>query len=711
MALALRMQGAIPEFMMQGLRANILLMVLVALASFHITGLYRRAWRYVSIPDLVFIVKVMTLAEVAMALAVVLVRRDQWLPASVPLIHWSLAIVALVGVRVMRRMLREHVRARRQTAVSSSPADFPIDFPGSGTTPAPTGSRLLAGHASASRALIIGEADWAESLLEQIKRHHARSIQTVGLIDPVGQDTHLAIHGVPLLGSLDAFEDIVERLASQGRRPHCVIVNASDPMLAGAQMVQMVARAERLGLEIARAPNLTQIEAQDGAPLNLEFLNFSDLLGRPERNLDPAIVRTAIRGRRVMVTGAGGSIGSELARQIAAFEPAELILLDAGEFNLYAIDMEMRENFPNTPIVSILCSIRQGDHVNAVFEQHRPELVFHAAALKHVPLVEQNPCSGVQTNVIGTRIIADAARRCKALAMIQVSTDKAVNPVGMMGSSKRLGELYCQALDLAAGGRADATRFMTVRFGNVLGSSGSLIPLFMRQLSQRGPLTVTHPDIERFFMTIHEAVHLILHSSAQALNGEIERGRIFVLDMGEPVKIVDIAERMIRLAGLEPHLDVKIDFVGLRPGEKLFEELFDENECRQPSSLPGIFEARPAPVPLAFLRAVFDEIEHAAASGNADDVRALVRSVLDYSKGDVPRTVPAMAQFERILGGIAVQPSSQSAGQSRGQSVGGQIHAMRNTLMQSATTSWSAAQEAGGSGAPFMFPNQRGARQ
>lgn len=641
-ALALRMQGDIPEFMLRGLRQNIAPLVLIALVTFYFTGLYRRAWRYVSIPDLVFLVKVVTLAELAMAAAVVLTERQQWLPTSVPLIHWSLAIVALVGVRIARRSLREAMRARQYRRGMPAQPHFDLD---TDTLPSwhPTG------NVSASRALIIGSADWAESLLEQIERYHAHSFLPVGLIDPVGQDTHLAIHGIPLLGSLDGFEGIVDRLASQGRRPHCVIVNAADPLLAGAQMVQLVARAERLGLEIARAPNLTQIEAKGSAPLDLEFLNFSDLLGRPEQNLDSCVVREALCGRRVMVTGAGGSIGSELARQIAAFAPAKLILLDAGEFNLYAIDMQMRENFPDVPIESILCSIRQREHVMAVFAEHLPEMVFHAAALKHVPLVEQNPCSGVQTNVIGTRIIADAARHYNARAMIQVSTDKAVNPVGMMGASKRLGELYCQALDLAADGRPDATRFMTVRFGNVLGSSGSLIPLFMRQLAQRGPLTVTHPDIERFFMTIHEAVHLILHSSAQALNGAIERGRIFVLDMGEPVKIVDIAERMIRLAGLEPHLDVKIDFVGLRPGEKLYEELFDEHEQRQPSSLPGIFEARPAPVPLSFLRAIFDEIEQDATLGDAEAVKILVRAVLDYTQADAPRAIPAYAPAEQIV--------------------------------------------------------------
>lgn len=653
LALKLRLQGPIPDFMYQGLRDNILLIVLVAILSFQVTGLYRRAWRYVSISDLVFLLQVVTVAETAIVVALAVTGRSGWLPTSVPFIHWSMALIGLAVVRIARRSFRDYLRAvrhGRSAAVSDR-----------GVSPFASRGILSRGHqASGKRALIVGEADWAELLLEQIHRYHAREFTPVGLIDPVGQESYLTIRGVPLLGSLDGFESIVDRLASQKRRPQCVIVNSSDPLLAGAQMVNLVARAERLGLEIARAPNL--VTTQDG-PLNLEFLNFSDLLDRPERNLEPAIVSEAIRGRRVMVTGAGGSIGSELARQIASFAPGELMLLDAGEFNLYTIDLEMRENFPGLTIIPILCSIRQREHVMAVFDEHRPELVFHAAALKHVPLVEQNPCSGIQTNVIGTRIIADAARRVGARAMIQVSTDKAVNPIGMMGASKRLGELYCQALDLAADGRADATRFVTVRFGNVLGSSGSLIPLFMRQLSHRGPLTVTHPEMERFFMTIHEAVHLILHSSAQALGCGIERGRIFVLDMGEPVKIVDIARRMIRLAGFEPDRDIKIAFVGLRPGEKLFEELFDEYEVRQSSSIDGVFEACPAPMPLSLLQAVFDSIERAANVGDTARVRELVRAVLDSGQAgaEAAQSLPLFAQFDRAPIRAVPEPIGRAA--------------------------------------------------
>jgi O-antigen biosynthesis protein WbqV len=263
-----------------------------------------------------------------------------------------------------------------------------------------------------------------------------------------------------------------------------------------------------------------------------------------------------------------------------------------------------------------------------VFERRRPEIVFHAAALKHVPMVEANPCAGVHTNVIGTRNVADLVCEFESIAMIQVSTDKAVNPVGLMGATKRLGELYCQALDLIGGCDPDSPRFLTVRFGNVLGSSGSLIPLFHRQIAAGKPVTVTHPDIERFFMTIEEAVLLILQSSAQALESDADRGMIFVLDMGEPVKIVEIAKRVIRMAGLRPGTDVPIQFIGLRPGEKLYEELFDTSESKIESSIPGIFEAMPSPIPLELLVEGFHQLECLIAKGDAEELTRLTHEMV-----------------------------------------------------------------------------------
>jgi O-antigen biosynthesis protein WbqV len=277
----------------------------------------------------------------------------------------------------------------------------------------------------------------------------------------------------------------------------------------------------------------------------------------------------------------------------------------------------------------------------SVFADYRPQLVFHAAALKHVPLVELNPCPAVATNLLGTRNVADAARNCRAVAMIQVSTDKAVNPVGVMGATKRLGELYCQALDLLSEREAAATRFFTVRFGNVLGSSGSVIPLFQKQLRERLPLTVTHPDMTRFFMTIHEAVALILHSAHSALNAEARRGRIFVLDMGEPIKVVDIANRMIRLSGLEPGVDAKVSFIGTRPGEKLFEELFDKNERRLPSGIKGVFEAEPSALSMSALEGLFERLTAAVSRRDDKAIRKEIFAVINEECESDDGTPPA----------------------------------------------------------------------
>jgi O-antigen biosynthesis protein WbqV len=314
----------------------------------------------------------------------------------------------------------------------------------------------------------------------------------------------------------------------------------------------------------------------------------------------------------VIVTGAGGTIGSELARQVAAFGPEQLILLDNGEYALWQIDLELAETYPAVARRAIIADIRDEPRIRAIFADARPELVFHAAALKHVPMVEDNPLEGLLTNTIGTRHVADAARAAGATAMVLISTDKAVNPTSVMGASKRMAEMYCQALDIAAHTSGSGMRCVTVRFGNVLGSTGSVVPLFQRQLERGGPLTVTHPDMQRYFMTVREAVGLVLQASVLGAGDTVlpsgNDGGIFVLDMGEPVKIVDLARQMIRLAGLRPDDDVEIRFTGLRPGEKLFEELFHGREPPVPTGFPGLLMASPRTADPAIVGRALDEI-------------------------------------------------------------------------------------------------------
>jgi O-antigen biosynthesis protein WbqV len=350
-------------------------------------------------------------------------------------------------------------------------------------------------------------------------------------------------------------------------------------------------------------PALTEFRdaAADGR-LKLQPVAVEDLLGRPQIVHDREALRAMVSGRRVLVTGAGGTIGGELTRQLAALTPARLALVEHGEFALYTIGQAMAGDYPALDVATHLADIRDRARIFALFAEERPDIVFHAAALKHLPLAEINPSECVLTNALGSRNVADAARAAGAQGMVMISTDKAVHPTSVMGLTKRIAETYCQAVDLES---EQGTRFVTVRFGNVLGSTGSVVPLFQRQLAAGGP------------MTCHEAVQLVLQAAAHSVAGQGERGRIFVLDMGEPVKIVDLARQMIRLAGLEPDRDIKIEFTGLRPGEKLTERLSDDDEPLQATALPGTLTVAPRIVPRPVIDGFLDRLGDAARAGVA----------------------------------------------------------------------------------------------
>ena len=336
-------------------------------------------------------------------------------------------------------------------------------------------------------------------------------------------------------------------------------------------------------------------------------------------SLAPPDHASMVAGRRVLLTGAGGSIGTELARQLAALGPAELVLLDSSEYALWQIDTDLAECAPALRRVAVIADIRDANRLQALCQHHRPELIFHTAALKHVPMVEANPLEGLLTNAIGTATLADAARTSGAQTLVLISTDKAVNPTSVMGASKRLAEMYCQALDGIGRSQPDGMRCITVRFGNVLGSTGSVVPLFARQLARGGPLTVTHPDMARYFMTLRQAVGLVLQATAvgtaETTPDCLRDGGIFVLDMGPPIKILDLARQMIRDAGLRPDVDIAITFTGLRPGEKLFEELFHGNEPPVPTPYSGLLLARPRSADAAIVRRAIAEIATACRAG------------------------------------------------------------------------------------------------
>jgi FlaA1/EpsC-like NDP-sugar epimerase len=587
--------------------------VAVAAVTFSLFGMYRGIWRYASIDDLLNITKAVTAAIVVFLILMFMLHRLDEIPRSVPLIQWCLLIVALGGSRFAYRLLRDHPALRRG---------------GDGAVP----------------VLLLGAGNAAEQFIRASRSDPHAPYRVVGMLDDAAELQKRQIHGTAVLGRLADLPAAVARLAKQGICLQRLIL--TDPALMDeASKRRVLEQATELGLRVARLPRLTQLQdAGEDQRIRPQPVTLEDLLGRAQFAHDRATVDRLIGGRRVLITGAGGTIGSELARQIAALGPSRLILLDNSEFNLYAIDLELRERHAGAPFHPVLCNVRDRERVMAIFAEERPELVFHAAALKHVPMVELHPGEGVLTNVIGTRNVADAAADYGALAMVQVSTDKAVKPTSVMGATKRLAEFYCQSLDLASNGAQAGARFMTVRFGNVLGSSGSVLPLFQRQLERGGPLTVTHPEIERYFMTVQEAVALILQASAHGLEEATARGQIFVLDMGDPAKIVDVARKVIRLAGMRPDIDVKIEFTGLRPGEKLYEELFDETEDRLDGGVEGIFVAVSKSINLEMLRRLFDEL--AAVSGRHDRptlLRLLTHAVPSYRNPEIapPEHVPS----------------------------------------------------------------------
>ncbi len=569
------------------------LFVLVAAPVLLSQRLYRGIWRYVSTQELLALVRAVTLIMPIFMMVLFVLTRADALPRSLLIINWFVLLGLLGGPRFLYRILRD----RRTGAL-------------------PDGARAIP-------VLLAGDGDGTELFLRASGRGEAQ-YQAVGILSRkegrVGRD----IHGVVVLGRIDQIDEVVALLKAKGTAPERVIV--TDDNLSGSVLRQLLDRADALGLSLARIPRMTDLKDGLTDRLQVKPIAVEDLLGRAQAVLDRQAMTSLIAGRRVLVTGAGGSIGGELVRQIADANPASLTLVENSEFALYTIDLEMNERFPALPRRAVLADVRDAVRMNQIFAEVRPELVFHAAALKHVPMVEANPLEGLMTNAVGTRIVADASKAAGVALMVLISTDKAVNPTNVMGATKRIAESYCQALDVGSEG---STSFVTVRFGNVLGSTGSVVPLFQRQLAAGGPLTVTDPEMTRYFMTIREAVELVLQASAFRFHHpELHRGRIFVLDMGEPVKIVHLARQMIRLAGLKPDIDIKIEFSGVRPGEKLFEEIFHGAEAPVPTEMDGILEATVRAGDLAFLADALDHIQDAGLGHDEKAGLALIRRLV-----------------------------------------------------------------------------------
>ena len=586
-----------PQFVANGL----VTFMVIAAAVFYWTGLYRGVWRYASLNDMFAIIRAVTLVSLVFLAVQFLATRLEDFPRSAQVINWFVLIFLLGGPRLAYRVMKD--RGLRFALKRETRPHVPV--------------------------LLVGAGDAAEVFIREMGRDANAPYRVVGLLSTQDGRIGRRIHGVEVMGDFGELEKVVNKLSALGEQPQRIIITSDR--ISGETVRALLDSAFRLGISLSRLPRITDFKSGTPDKIEVQPVDVADLLFRPQAVLDRDSMRAMLAGKRVLVTGAGGTIGSELVRQISDFGPSHLSLLDNGEYALYSIERELAERHPALPRSAVYADVRDSGRLAQVMAREKPELVFHAAALKHVPVVEEHPDEGALTNVIGTRNVAEACADAGVRAMVQISTDKAVNPTNVMGATKRFAESYCQARDVVSRRSGDGTRFLTVRFGNVLGSTGSVVPLFQHQLRNGGPLTVTDPAMTRYFMTVREAVELVLQASALGSAGDLGEGRILVLDMGEPVKILDLARQMIRIAGLQPDVDVKIQFTGVRPGEKLHEELFHAAEKPEPTSAKGILLATPRTADFAVLSRAVDELEEAAKSGRTEQTLSLLaRFVPEY---------------------------------------------------------------------------------
>ncbi len=587
------------------LRGDIAVAVLIALPVsalvYRMHRLHKGIWRFASLRDLLIIMVCSAWVAVALGLAGFLASEWVLIPRSIPVLVLVLLPAMLGGPRVLYRMLRD------------------------GRMIAPA---FLMNPSQAVPVLLVGDGTDAQAFIRANQSESDASYLVVGILtsEPSYQGGELL--GVPVLGALDDLRAAVRKLERRERKPRRLVLSNAVLQHDVEQIdSKLFAVAQELGISVARLSRVDRLtSAHAGEAPSLAPISLEDILGRAPRHFDVSPLSQRLGGEVALVTGAGGSIGSELCRQICALGVRELVLLEASEFNLYAIEIELRQTYPDLAIRPVLANIRDAGRIDRLLAEIKPRAVFHAAALKHVPLVELNACEAVLTNVIGTRNLVQAAAAQGVESFVLVSTDKAVNPRSLMGASKRLAEKVVRR----AAQDYPQTRFMAVRFGNVLGSSGSVVPLFRQQLERGGPITVTHPEMTRFFMTIPEAVALILQAFAlgnQAAAGE-DHSKIFVLDMGQPVKILDLAKQMIRLAGFRPGSDIEIVFTGVRPGEKLYEELFYDSESLDATPVDGLMISRGDDQQVPLEAADLEVLAHAAGQGDESDLRSLMRRLV-----------------------------------------------------------------------------------
>jgi FlaA1/EpsC-like NDP-sugar epimerase len=570
---------------------------------------YRGMWRFTGVADLLNIIKATLLGSLLTVVGIALLFRYEHFPRSIVFIDWCFSILAVSGTRLVIRLFF-------QRYVPTAPI-LSLSLPGFSTgekTPKRREKKLL----------IIGAGNCGEKIYREIHDNLQLNYKVVGFLDDNSSKIGRMIHGKPVLGIIGDLSRIIDQTDAE----EALI---AIPSASSQEMRRIVSLCKESGIHFKTVPGYGELIDGKVSVNVIREVAYRDLLGRETVKLDEKMISEYIRGRQVVVTGAGGSIGSELCRQICRFDPGAIVLFERAESPLYEIDLELRKTCGHLNIVPVLGDIRDKNHLRKIFDSLRPQTVFHAAAYKHVPMLEIQPWKALENNILGTLNLIDVSDEFGTERFVLVSTDKAVRAANVMGASKRVAEMTA----LIRNGHATSrTQFMAVRFGNVVGSVGSVVPLFKKQIEEGGPVTVTHPEVTRYFMTIREAAQLILQAGAMGQGGEI-----FILDMGTPVKIVDMARDLIRLSGFEPDVDIKIEFIGLRPGEKLYEELITADENAQPTQHPKILMLKGVTCDMGQLNGKIQELAALAVTQDAAQIRSKLQEIVpDYMPSD-----PAMA--------------------------------------------------------------------
>lgn len=580
------------------------------------TGLFRRElspWRYVSTPDALVLARIAILTAATFLLIQFAADRAHSLSRAMLALAPIFQMVGAISARMLRRAA--HERALDSFAPLKSLSDR-----------APQAPELL----------LIGPTTAAETYLRETGRRRDNTWTPVGIIAPDSKEVGQQVRGVCIIESIERLDVALGDLRRWNQYPRAILFLDEPARLRGLTAAQL-GRLKNDGVRLLRLPSIVDLSHEDGlALLPMRDISVEELLPRDPIELDRVALRSLVSGRRILITGAGGSIGAELSRQVAALDAGHVTLLDFSETALFEIDRELGETFPALSRTAALVDVRNANRVTDCLLAERPDLVFHAAALKHVSMVERHPVEGVLTNVLGTWNVAEAARIAGAAQMVLISTDKAVDPSNVMGATKRLAEAVIQGQQ-----EGSETRFSAVRFGNVLGSAGSVVPIFRSQIDRGGPVTVTHPEMARYFMTIPEATQLVLHATATCA-GDMnpDRARLFLLEMGEPVKIMDLARQMIALSGRTPGKDIEIEITGLRPGEKLTEELLDGMEDSVPCA-PKVLEVV-SPTVMGVAPAHLRRLEAIAARGDTEEIRRALFDLVAQIRGEKPAGVPAL---------------------------------------------------------------------